>query len=316
MATSGTSSFNMNRNEIIRAAARKIQAVRRGASMGAEMVSDFNQALNAMVKHWQGQGLHVWTVSEATLFPQVGQVQYALSNAASSDHATQSYVQTAISAAEASGQTVISLDATTNITAADHIGITLDDGTLHWSTVSSKTTTTATIALALTDSAAADNLVYTYTNKIVRPLRIVDARSYDPESFEETHVGVIARKDYQMLSNKVSDGTINQIFYDPQLTTGQLHLYQTSTTVGNLLKFTWWRPIEDFSAAGDNPDLPQEWIQTLIFNLAVVMAPEFDVPSEKLQQIASMAGTFKDDMMGWDREAESFQFSPGFDGDE
>lgn len=311
MATSGTADFNLTRNKIIRAAARKIQAVRAGSVMGAAMIADFDEALNAMVKHWQATpGLHVWTVAEATLFPVPGQVQYPISNAASSAHATQTYVKTEISANEAAGQNVISLETTDGMSANDHIGITLDDGTIQWSTISGAPGATVTIADDISDSAAAGNLVYTYTKKIVRPLRIVAARSFDPESLEETQVDMIARLDYRMLSNKTLPGQVNQLFYDPQLTTGQLYLYQTSTTMGRLVNFTWWRPIEDFATAGDNPDLPQEWIQTLIFNLAVVMAPEFDVPSEKLSQIAQMAASFKDDMTGFDREAESFQFGP------
>lgn len=311
MATSGTADFTLTRNKIIRAAARKIQAVRAGGVMGQAMIEDFNEALNAMVKHWQATpGLHVWTVAEATLFPSPGQVQYPISNAAGSAHATQSYVQSEISDDEASGQTVISIENTGGMASGDHIGITLDDGTIHWSAITGTPGATATITVALPDSTAAGNLVYSYTNKIVRPLRITAARSFDPESLEETRVDMIARLDYRMLSNKTLPGQINQLFYDPQLTTGQLYLYQTASTMGDLVKFTWWRPIEDFTTAGDNPDLPQEWLQTLIFNLAVVMAPEFGFSGQPLRELVSMAASFKDDMMGFDREAESFQFGP------
>ena len=305
--------FQLTGNDIIKAAARKINAVRSGAQMGTAMIADFRQSLNAMVKHWEAQGLHLWTVGEATLFPQPGQVQYRLSNAASSAHATESFVQTEISAAEASGQTVISVETTDGMANDNYIGVTLDDGSIFWSKVVGAPGATVTISSPLPDSTAAGNLVFAYANKIVRPLHIPFGRSYDPISAEETTVDPIARRDYQMLSNKIVPGQINQFYYDPQLSAGLLNLYQTQSIAGSLFKFTWHRPILKFDAAGDYPDLPEEWSQTLIFNLAVVMAPEFSVSTETLQQIATMAGTFKDDMMGWDREAESFQFGPDFE---
>jgi len=311
MATSGSSDFNRTGNEIIRAAARKINAVRAGATMGAEAIADWREALNAMVKHWQvAEELHVWTVAEAVLITQAEQVQYALSNASASAHAclASDFVQTEIAADEASGQTTISVDDTDDVATSDKIAIVLDDGAVQFSTVSSKTASTVTIADALTDSATEGNFVYTYTTRIVRPLRIVAARSYDPDTGNEVPLTPIARLDYQNLTNKTSTGLFNQFFYDRQLTTGQLYVWQSEAAAANLIKFTWHRPIEDFDAAGDNPDLPQEWIQTLIFNLALVMAPEYSVPTEKFNQIATMATTYLDNMKGFDRELEPVQF--------
>lgn len=317
MATSGSSDFAVTRNDILRAAARKINAVRGNAVMGTQMISDFSQALNAMVKQWQVEGLHVWTVTEATLFPQVGQIQYPLSTAVSSANATQQYAQTEISADEALNQTVISVSSTSGIANGNKIGITLDSGRLHWTTVAGVPTTTVTIADPLPDSASAGKLVFAYANKIVRPLKIVDARSYDPVSREETPIDIIARHDYRQLSNKWSLGTQNQLFYDPQLTAGLLWLYQSGATVGNLVNFTWHRPIQDFDAAGDNPDLPQEWIQTLIFNLAVVMAPEFETSATVMSGphgVGTLADRYLASMRDASRGDESFEFGPDFDG--
>src|SRR3982751_5477022 len=127
MATSGLYISSQNRDTIISSALRKLGAVASGETPGSDMVSDANSALNAMVKHWQGAGLHIWTTGEAMLFLQADQARYTLSST-STDHATETFYQTDISADEASGQTVISLTDTSNITAADYIGIVLDDG--------------------------------------------------------------------------------------------------------------------------------------------------------------------------------------------
>jgi hypothetical protein len=281
--------------------------------MSAAMVDDFAFALNAMVKRWNATGLHVWTTTEATLFPQAGQIKYRLGTG-STDHVTELYYETAISAVELSGQTTISLDDTTNITALDQIGIVLDSGALHWTTVVSKTATDVLIALALTDDAAEGNAVFTYTDDIVRPLKIVDARRYDIDSATDTPISVVARLEYQGLPLKTDVGNINQIFYDAQLSFGFIYIWHVPNTTTELLKFTWHRPIMDFNFAGDSPDLPQEWIQTIQFNLAAVMLAQFPVAPQRMDLILSQAETFLNDLTGFDRENESLFFQPNWDG--
>lgn len=316
MATSGSSDFALTGNEIIRAAARKIQAVRAGASMNTQAIQDWRQALNSMVKHWQADDLHVWTVSEGVLITKQDQFKYALSDASSSAHACfeDDFVQVEIAADAAAGALTIDVDDTTDIAAADTIAIELDDGSIQFSTVASKTSSSVTIADALTDACSEGAFAYSYTSKIARPIRIVSARSYDPRTGIETPLTPLSRQEYRDLPNKSQTGTVNQYFYDKQLTAGQLYLWQPLGTADRLVKFTWHRPIEDFDAGGDNPDLPQEWIQTLIFNLALVMAPEYDVPTEKFNQIAVMAEQYLDTMKGFDREEESVRFGVDMEG--
>jgi hypothetical protein len=312
MTTSGTSSFNVVRDDIIKAAARKIGAIRATQTPNAQMVTDFAQALNALVKHWQAKGLHVWTETEATLFPQAGQTRYAISDASSSDHATQSYVATLLSAVAASSATTITVDSITGISSGDHIGVVLDDGTVHWTTVNGAPSgSTITLTTGLADSASADAHVYAYTTKIVRPLKIVDARWQDADTgIESPVIEMIARLKYRQLPTKTEAGATVSAFYDPQLTTGYLNLWHVPDPFEGFVNFTWWRPIMDFNAAGDNPDLPQEWIRTMMWNLALEMAPEFDVPAQKFQIIQAMAAQSLEEVEGWDREEESAEFAP------
>jgi hypothetical protein len=308
MATSGTSSFTRARDQICHTAGRKIGAIRAGETMSNSMLTDFVEGLNLLVKHWQGKGLHVWTVTEATLFPQVAQVRYALA-LTGADHATRSFVATTAAVAAIAAATTITVDDDDGILDNDHLGITLTDGTLFWTTVNgTPAANVVTFDDALTGAVTADAAVYAYTTKIVRPLKIVEARSYDPTTYQEISLSVMSRMDYLALPNKTAIGAVNQVFYDPQLTTGYLYLWLAQTSVRDLVKFTWWRPIEDFNAAGDNADLPQEWLQTLIFNLAVVMAPEFGVPTERLAATKALADEFLSDMQGFDRDGESIQF--------
>lgn len=309
MATSGTSAFNATRNEVIRQAALQVNAIGAGVTMGAQMLSDFDFMLNAMVKTWQAEGLHVWTTTEGTLFPVAGQTRYGAGTGAT-DHITQTYYETSTSADEASGQTIISVTSTANMTVADNIGIVLDDGTLHWTTIVSKTSTTVTITVALTDTVASGNAVFNYTSKIARPLKVVDARRYNIDGATDTPMIVASRNEYQNLPQKTTAGMPVHLFYDPQLTIGYFHLWQVPSTTTDLVKFTWHRPIQDFNTAADNPDLPQEWILTMVYNLAQLMMPQYPVSNQKATQINALAGNLLNTMRGFDRESESIFFAP------
>lgn len=315
MSTSGSYDLTTTRNAIIARAARQTGAIRAGETMGSQEVTDFSEALNAMVKRWSATpGMHVWTKREATLFPQVEQASYAIATSGA-DHCTASYVAMTLSAAAASGATSLSIASTTGVTVADYLGIILDDGTVQWTTVSAKTSTTITPTTALTGAASSGNAVYTYTTKLVRPLGIAKhegaIRRYNIASSFETPIGPgIARGDYYSLPNKAQTGTINQLFYDPQLGTGYIYLWNPPSTVRDLVKFTALLPIMDFDSAADNPDFPQEWYDPLVWNLALEMAVEYDVPPQRYAIIQSNAERFLDDVGGFDREAESLMAQP------
>lgn len=296
----------MTRDGVIDTAARKINALAQGFTMSSGMRSDFANGLNALVAQWAARQLHVWTVSEAILFPQPNQVQYG-AGAGATDHITGAYYQTVLTADAAIGQTVIPVTSTASMNVGDNVGFLLAGGSIQWTTISSFTSTTVTIpAPGLTDVVVAGNYCWNYTSNIVRPLKVVAYRRLDIVSGIETPlVPPLARLDYRALPNKTQPGTINQVFYDPQLGAGQFYIWNPIAVIDTLLKFTYWRPIQDFTTGSDNPDLPTEWINPLVFNLAIIMAPEYSVPELKFNQIKGLADQYLADAEGFDREAES-----------
>lgn len=309
MATSGTATFNSTRNEIIAGALRLLTVIRAGETAGSQLIADGARRLNGMVKRWQGSGIHVWTVTEATLFPQPRQIRYGMGIGAT-DHITRSYVETTLSADEATGQSILSVTDPTLFVSGNTVGVVIDDGTIHWTTVNGAPgPSTVTITTPLPDSASQGAKVYAYGQKITRPLKIVDSRRLNVDTGLESPMRPpMARLEYQGLPNKSQPGPINGLFYDPQLTIGYAYLWQAPVAINELIKFTYWRPIEDFNAAGDNPDMPQEWIDAIEYNLALQWAPEFSVPMETFNQIAALAAGMLDGVANFDREAESVHF--------
>lgn len=321
MTTSGNISFNLNTNQIVRTSLRKIGAISAGETPDNQTVQDATDQLNMLVKALVATGLHVWTETEATLFLQPNQIAYTLGGT-TTDHATEEYTATYLTAAAASGATSITVESATGFGSGYQVGVVVDDGTISWSAQSGAASgSTITLATALTDAASNGAAVYVYESDIVRPLRVVSGRRFafssPPTNGISTMMSPFSRIDYRNQPNKETTGTITQYFYDPRggaNTQGIMYVWPAPSNVSSAMKFTWWRPIQDFTAAGDTPDLPTEWLDALVWNLAYKMAPEYDCPPQRYSMLKEQAALSLDLVMGWDREPESYLF--GFNADQ
>jgi hypothetical protein len=311
MATSGTSTFSRNRDQLISAALRKINAFESGETPDSAAVTEASDALNVMVKHWQGSGIHIWRTEEAILFPQLGQSRYVLG---ATDHATESHVETALTSAAVDGALTVVLDSVTGVASTYNIGIQLDDGSIHWTTVNGAPAgSTVTLAAALTDSAALGNRVLAYQTKLVRPLKILSARRYNFDSAIETPLEEMDRIEYQEMPNKTAAGAVTGFFYDRRggaNSTGLIYFWPQPANVDEAIKMTVARPIEDFSAAGNDADLPQEWIRAIEWGLADELADEYDVPEPKRTRIERRAAQYLAEANWSEKELVSIEFVP------
>lgn len=320
MTTSGTSTFNYNRDQIIRRSLRQVGAIAAGETPDAQAVTDAADALNAMIKEWDALGIHLWTEAEGVLFLQPGQSQYAV-GAGSTDHATQTnppnYVTTTLSANAIAGATSVSVSSISNILAGDNIGIATTAGNVFWTTVNGAPTgSNINLASPLTSAATALSNVYDYTTPILRPLRVAAARRFYTGNSIETPMIKMSRLDFRDLPNKVNTGIPTQFFYDPlggAVTLGYIYVWPTPVDATNLMKFTWFRQIQDFNTASNTPDLPQEWVNCITWNLSLEIGPEYDVPPERYEMIKERAAVSLDRVMGWDREDSAVYFGVQLD---
>jgi hypothetical protein len=313
MSTSGTASFSRNRDQLIASALRKINAFEQGETPDAAAVSEASEALNAMVKHWQGSGIEIWTTQEAILFPVASQSRYVLGSG--SDRALGPYVQTAITTDALVGASTIIVDSVADIATTYTIGVMLDDDTIQWTTVNGAPSgTTITLTAVLTDDASAGNTVFVSpTSALTRPLKIISARSHNLASGIDTPIDEMDRVEYQEMPNKASEGSINGFYYDRRggaAQTGLLYLWQTPADASEAVKMTVARPIEDFNVAGNDADLPQEWIRAIEWGLADELADEYDVPEPKRTRIERRAAQFLAEANWGERELLSIQFVP------
>ena len=141
-----------------------------------------------------------------------------------------------------------------------------------------------------------------------RPLRLISCRREDSDGVE-VEIEVTTRQEYKSLPQKSTQAPPNMVYYDPQLTNGVLYVWPTGDTSNKILNLTFQRPIEDFDAGANTPDLPAEWYLPLVYNLGMLLGPQFGVTVS--QDIVAQARTYLEELEGWDTEEGSLFFEPG-----
>jgi hypothetical protein len=316
MATSGTTAYDRTGAQIAEHAARLIRVIGVDETLDTTSGGEEDQileSLNLMIKTHQTK-LGLWRYKEARLFLIDGDGQYALPGAKFADESE--IGQTTLDADEASGQTVLSVAATTDSTKhtdvvmanSDVIGVVQDDDTIHWSTISSFSAgDTVTLNDATTAAASSGNKVYWYTTAGPRPLKIISARR--DNAGNETEMFQLSREEYFNLPNKTATGSPTQYYYDPQQTTGLFYIWPEADTVSDVIRLTYMDELEIISANTDTSNFPQEWMEYLVYGLAVRIAPLYGVPvSNEVLAIYTESMSL---LEGWDQDDASIQFSYG-----
>lgn len=285
-------------------------------TLSAEEYNFALRKLNRMVFGWQAYDLHLWLEEEAILFLQQGQVKYTFTDTSSGDNCSNVYVQTVSTANAATSATTITLSTVTGMSVSDNIGIVLDSGLMHWAVISNINTGTkvVTFAAALPSAAASGAVVVSYTTKLFKPLRVLQARRYNYASATDVLMGQgdtgLSRADYFALPYKTSPGTVVEYYYDPKRSSGDFYVWPAPTSATDAVKFTYLRQIDDFVNATDTPDLPREWLEPLVYNLAVRLVPSYGLSNEKYSQLKDLATNSLNLLLTFDTEKKYLQLQP------
>jgi hypothetical protein len=78
MSTSGTTTWKLNRDAVISAALRKLSVLSGGSTPETYQVTNATEALNAMIKTFQTDGMPVWAMKSYTFTTIVGQAAYVI----------------------------------------------------------------------------------------------------------------------------------------------------------------------------------------------------------------------------------------------
>jgi hypothetical protein len=325
MTTSGVTSFNPAAVEIITAAYQMMGVINEDEVPTAGQFKVGLYALNSLTKEWEATGIHVWTEQEAIIFLQQYQRRYLIGGT-TTDRVCDAnqWTFTTLAAAAAQGANTLIVASGTGVTIGDNFGVVLNTGAAYWSTVSNLVGTTVTIAGALPAPASAQACVFDYPTaaQLIRPLRVPFARrlQYAPTPLPGAMAapdwgGIItplspmmSRREFFDLPQPTNPGLVTQCFYDPARDQGEMWVWNVSNSANWGLRFTAYRPIQDWTTPATTGDLPQEWNNALNWNLARELGPRYSIPAERWDRIQLMAKDKLELVQGWDREPESVYF--------
>lgn len=302
MATSGSYDFSLNAAQIIARAAKNLGVVESGGTLNSSIETDLLQILNIIAKQFQGTadgtpGMKVHTRQRVTLFVAKGQQTYLIGPATTDARATTQYGHTTISAAEAAGQTTLSITAITDtttypgttvtMTAADIIGIEQNDGTIFWSTISSTGAgPTVVIVNALDVAAGAGKNVWWFTARAQR-FPILESAVMLDTSNNSTPIDVYSEvRQYDLgVSAKFADGSPTALLFEPLRLNTRITLNSQPTDVTRPLLLTVLYPQEDYDATTNDIAFPQEWLGYLEWELTLRACPQFQKVWTKEMQL-------------------------------
>lgn len=323
MASSNSYNFVMTRDQLITDAMLHIGLIGEGVTPTANSVTEAARILNMIVKLRAADGMPLWSIKRATILPVTG-----VNTITNISHIVQagSYVSTTLSAAEAASQTVLSVTLSTGMTAGDQVGIELDDDTMHWTTiVSVDSSTQITITTALASAAASGNYVHTYTasaDRIPRPLRILNANIFEVTGSTRWDIDIEDHMDFYNLPSPTTASEPQFLYYEPTLgdatadptsaTTwyGKFHIYPRFSGGRSLIEFSYQRPFQDFDAASDNPDFPQEFYLPLLLELSALLGPRAGLSSEERKALFQEAKMYRDEALATIAPEGSYQLQP------
>lgn len=304
MATTGTNSFTVTRNDILESALRTLGVIGIGETPQTEDYTNCSQALNIMIKSWAKKGWPLWTV-ETIVVPMVEGIRiYPIG-------ATAGYVYE-VTSTGGTGYTAGTWTATNGTTGTAASGTyTVSGGAPDTFTIvipgTAYTTapTTFTLSGAGTGATITATIVGVTTNKPVRAFTgfIRDVNNND------TVLMPISKQEYDDQGAKFSAGVPNQFYFDNQLTNANLYVLNVPTISTSSVYLDVERMFYDMTSASDTFDFPQEWFQALKWGLAAEIAVEYGVDIQLVPYYEQKAQTYIQEAFDFSVEEPSVYFS-------
>lgn len=322
MATSGSYDWTQTATELIYDAFQLAGIYGIGRTVGTEDTTFALSLLNKMIKSWATQGLHLWEKGEAILFITPSTASYTIGNG-SSDAKCASVSDTIITQLtndETLGDTTITLDSVTGMAISDNIGIVLDNDTIQWTTITNIASNVVTLNAALTDDASEGAMIYTFTSRIYKPLRITSARRLTgidlgtTSTVTEVWMKEISYNEYFNMASKTYNGTPSVYMYNPGTTTGTLYLWSRPSDPNIRIQFSYELLIQDLDSASNNFDFPTEWLEPLTYQLAVRLGPAYGKDERAMGALLPLASQMLENLKDWDTEITSVKFKPNIRG--
>jgi len=143
------------------------------------------------------------------------------------------------------------------------------------------------------------------------PIKILQAYRQDSGNTTKIDIEVTPDFNFNLLPSS-SGGSPIKLTYQPKVNLGIIKLWPTpdATAVTSTITIVYQRPTEYMSTATDTADIPEEWTNAFIYNLAERLAPEWGIPLPDRRELAKISKDMLDRALENGVEDGSFFWQP------
>lgn len=143
------------------------------------------------------------------------------------------------------------------------------------------------------------------------PLKMLQAYRLDSGASTRIPLEIVADYNFNLYPSN-SSGLPIQLTYQPKINYGVIKLWPTPDTnaAAGTLTIVYQRPTEYVSSSTDTVDVPEEWTNAIIYNLAVRLAPEWGIPLPDRDALKKEAKDVLDRALEFGAEDGSMFFQP------
>lgn len=158
--------------------------------------------------------------------------------------------------------------------------------------------------ITLLNATASYNLAAT-----LNPLRIIDLR-YRDTTGRDMPMEEIERSEYFDLPDKASAGIPTTWYFDPQRGAPTVYAWPVKATITTeTLQATYQKRTDDIDDLDNDIDVPQEWLETVGYNLAARLLDDHAIGGEIASRIIARAEQLHLEAKDFDRES-TITFDP------
>jgi hypothetical protein len=123
----------------------------------------------------------------------------------------------------------------------------------------------------------------------------------------DTGINIISSSQYFDIPNKDTEGQINSLWFDKQLTP-IVRLYPYPSSSSDVIHYHQIQTLDDFDSASNHGEFPVQWVEYFTFELAYRLSFETDLPLNERILLQQEAEKLKNEAMGVDAGSPPINF--------
>lgn len=143
------------------------------------------------------------------------------------------------------------------------------------------------------------------------PLKMLEAWAIPTGGNTPVSIELVANSEYNQLPTNTSSGMPLKMTYQPLVNRGVMKIWpvpNSSAATAYTIKIVYQAPFEYFTSSSETMDLPEEYYLPLVYDLAVLIAPDWGLPLEDRRALREEAEKYMNEIQSFGEEDASWFF--------